>query len=258
LEKRIFIAKFLLPSPKTLPPGRIMSGELFRNRVVIGYVHASSRKSFAENFNDIKVDIYNLAEGGIDAVVVESYIDNEEAESLIESLSSIIKDVPKGVNYGSSALKSYEVAVSAGYDFIHADTFADSKENTGDALARELYELKGTSGKPLLVKLKPHHEHAGYRSLEEVAERSIELGADALAVWGKGGTPPYRDDIDRLFHLGRPVGPACGVTCRNVHKYLDPAADFFLASRAFRGGDSRSERINPDLVKSFMKKVKSL
>lgn len=256
-----------------------MISELFHTCLpVIGYVQLDALTESNFDYAQAKglLDTIHLKRGGIDAIVVENYLEPEMGsyasakskyfmENVCCKIKTVIKGTPLGINVlPADTAASFEIAERNDFDFVHADIYSDSVRSleTGRQIKADLEYVNksrksGIRHIPLIATIKPWHayELCSDEAIEQSAENAVEHGADALVVVGKKGHAPALHHLRGVRSAVRvPVGVGSGIHDTNIVNY-SKEADFFLASGFFKYNRRKTNPIDEDRVKILMEVV---
>lgn len=254
---------------------------------IIGMIHVDALPGTPKYSGSVKEIIENAlneasiyCKCGIDALMIENMHDvpylNRNVGSEITSLMSIILyeikkayKVPLGIQILAGANKeALSAANSAGADFIRAEGFvfahiADEGMFNSDAGEILRYRKQINADNVLVFTdiKKKHSSHsitADTDILETAKAAEFFLSDGVIVTGGATGKEPSLEEIKAVKkNLKIPVLAGSGITEKNVDQYIE-YCDALIIGSYFKKNGLWSNPIDPDRVRSFMKKVKVL
>ena len=232
----------------------------------IGMVHVGalpgtprSSQTVAELIRTAVQDVWTLAEGGCDAVLVENmhdapYLRREVGSEIVAAMTAVCRaindatDLPCGVQVLAGANEaSLAVALAAGCDFVRVEGFVFghvADEGWMDACAGPLLRYRKMIGAEHIaiwadVK-KKHAAHAATAdvSLAETVKAAEFFGADAIIVTGEatGRETSTADLASARGATKLPIVVGSGVTAENAAAMLQHADAVIVGSSLKSGG----------------------
>lgn len=225
-------------------------------------------------------EVWALAEGGCDAILVENmhdvpYLNRSVGPEVVASMTAICRavreatDLPCGVQILAGANEAaLAVAQAAGFDFIRAEGFVFghvADEGWIEACAGPLLRYRRQIGAESIaiwadVK-KKHAAHAVTAdvSLAETVEAAELCGADGVIVTGAatGKETSLKDLVAARGATKLPVVVGSGVTVENAASMLEWADALIVGSSLKKDGNWR-EAVDLERVKALSAVVRAV
>lgn len=254
---------------------------------IIGMVHVGALPGTPKNREDVEsiiskavFEAKTLEKHGVDAIMIENmhdrpYCNKRVGPEIVSAMTAVAcairKEVavPLGVQILAGANKeALSVALVAGFDFIRAEGFvfghlADEGWIESDAaeLLRYRKQIGAEHVKVFVDVKKKHSSHAVTNdvSIEETAKAAEFFLADGLIVTGSStGQKASIEDVKGVKGaVGIPVLIGSGICETNIHEYWE-LADGFIVGSALKYNSNWENDVDPDRVKSFVKRVRQL
>ena len=256
-------------------------------KALIGMVHVGALPgtpravlSVEELVKESLRDVWALAEGGCEAILVENmhdvpYLKREVGPEVVASMTAICRavreatDLPCGVQILAGANEAaLAVAQAAGFEFIRAEGFVFghvADEGWMEACAGPLLRYRrqiGAEGIAIWADVKKKHAaHAVTAdvSLAETVEAAELCGAEAVIVTGAGtGKETSTKDLVAARRAAKlPVVVGSGVTVENAASMLEWADALIVGSSLKKDGNWR-EAVDLERVKALSAVVRAV
>lgn len=230
------------------------------NKTIIGMVHVAALPGTPRNSKNVTEivlealrDALLLAEGGVDAIMIENmhdrpYLNRVAGPEIVSAMTAVAVelrrqiDLPLGIQILAGANKAaLAVALAAGFDFIRAEGFVFAHladEGWMESDAGELLRFRKQIGaehiKIFTDIKKKHSSHAVSAdvSIAETAKAAEFFLADGVIVTGAAtGEKTSIDEVKAVKQVVKiPVIIGSGVDARNIHEYIDFADAFIVGS----------------------------
>lgn len=230
------------------------------NKTIIGMVHVAalpgtpkSSKSINEIVSEALYDAELLAEGDVDAIMIENmhdrpYLNRVVGPEIVSAMTAVAVelrrhfDMPLGIQILAGANKAaLAVALAAGFNFIRAEGFvfghlADEGWMNSDAgeLLRYRKQIGAEHIKIFTDIKKKHSSHAVSAdvSIAETAKAAEFFLSDGVIVTGNAtGEKASVDEIKMVKTAVKiPVIIGSGIDAGNIHEYWDYADAFVVGS----------------------------
>lgn len=250
------------------------------NKAVIGCVHllplpgAPSYRGSVDEIYDVALsEAEALAQGGVDALIVENFRDAPFAAgsvtpatvaAMAAATSAIIRSVriPVGVAVlRNDAVAALSVAAATGASFIRVNVHvgvALTSQGVIEGNCHDTLRLRHDLGCDVRIFADAQVKHSkqlAYHTLEDELEE-LSPHCDGVIVSGKrtGKVASITDLSVAKRVSGRPVFVGTGVTADNVSTYFDEA-DGFVVGSYFKEKGVANNRIDPGRVAALMSKV---
>lgn len=220
-----------------------------------------------------------LADGGVDAFILENYGDapfypSRVPPHTVASMSVLAREVkarfnlPLGINVlrndGRAALA---VAAAVGCEFIRVNVYTGARLTDQGVLSGQAHhilrarKLLGSQVRVFADVAVKHSAPLAFRSLRDEVEDTVERGlADAVIVSGAAtGKPTSLEDLAMVAESARGVAvyAGSGVTAENVCEVLRHAAGVIVGTALKRDGITTNP-VDPVRVREFMAAVPPL
>ena len=255
-------------------------------KALIGMVHVGALPgtpravlSVEELVKEALRDVWALAEGGCEAILVENmhdipYLKREVGPEVVASMTAVCRaineatNLPCGVQVLAGANEAaLAVALAAGMDFVRAEGFVFghvADEGWMDACAGPLLRYRkqiGAEHIPVWADLKKKHAaHAMTAdvSLAETVKAAEFFGADAVIVTGEAtGRETSTADLSSARGATKlPVIVGSGVTAENAAAMLQHA-DAVVVGTALKKDGHWSGSVDLDRVKAVAAAVRA-
>ena len=256
-------------------------------KALIGMVHVGALPgtpravlSVEELVKEALRDVWALAEGGCEAILVENmhdipYLKREVGPEVVASMTAVCRaineatNLPCGVQVLAGANEAaLAVALAAGMDFVRAEGFVFghvADEGWMDACAGPLLRYRkqiGAEHIPVWADLKKKHAaHAMTAdvSLAETVKAAEFFGADAVIVTGEAtGRETSTADLSSARGATKlPVIVGSGVTAENAAAMLQHA-DAVVVGTALKKDGHWSGSVDLDRVKAVAAAVRAV
>lgn len=243
-----------------------MSRLNLRTKALVGMVHAGAlpgtpraSQSVDELVRAAVQEVWALAEGGCDAVLVENmhdvpYLNRTVGPEIVASMTAVCRaikeatDLPCGVQVLAGANEAaLAVALAAGLDFVRVEGFVFghvADEGWMDACAGPLLRYRRKIGaEHIAVWADVKKKHAAHAltsdvSLAETVKAAEFFGADAVIVTGEttGREASTADLVSARGATKLPVIVGSGVTAGNARVMLQHADAVIVGSALKRDG----------------------
>ncbi len=238
---------------------------------IIGVIHLKPLPgspcycSFEDAMGSALQDARALAEGGVDAIIIENYGDKpfmkEVGKETVAAMTAIALEVKRevGVPIGLNVLRNdafaaLAIAKAVKADFVRINQlFFSSLSSEGwiDGKAGEVMRYKKAIDCNAMVFADIAVKHAyHFISIEEYVENAERSLADALIVTGSAtGRPVSIDDLKKVKSLAKmPVLAGSGVNPDNIGEVLR-YADGVIVGTYFK----KNGRVDVDRVRKLVK-----
>lgn len=236
--------------------------------------------SVSEIVKKALADAQVLAEGGVDAIMLENmhdrpYLNRKVGPEIVAGMTAVAAALrretalPLGIQILAGANKeALAVAVASGIDFIRAEGFVFghlADEGMMNSDAGELLRYRNQIGAEQIqiyadIK-KKHSSHAVSAdvSIAETAKAAAFFLADGLVVTGNstGEKASVEDLIQVRKAVQLPVFIGSGITVENIGDYWN-LADGFIVGSSLKYNGSWENDVDPVRVKAFMQTVHTL
>ena len=256
-------------------------------KALIGMVHVGALPgtpravlSVEELVKEALRDVWALAEGGCEAILVENmhdvpYLKREVGPEVVASMTAVCRaineatNLPCGVQVLAGANEAaLTVALAAGMDFVRAEGFVFghvADEGWMDACAGPLLRYRkqiGAEHIPVWADLKKKHAaHAMTAdvSLAETVKAAEFFGADAVIVTGEAtGRETSTADLSSARGATKlPVIVGSGVTAENAASMLQHA-DAVIVGSALKKDGHWTAPVDLDRVKAVAAAVRAV
>jgi uncharacterized protein len=256
-------------------------------KALIGMVHVGALPgtpravlSVEELVKEALRDVWALAEGGCEAILVENmhdvpYLKREVGPEVVASMTAVCRaineatNLPCGVQVLAGANEAaLAVALAAGMDFVRAEGFVFghvADEGWMDACAGPLLRYRkqiGAEHIPVWADLKKKHAaHAMTAdvSLAETVKAAEFFGADAVIVTGEAtGRETSTADLSSARGATKlPVIVGSGVTAENAASMLQHA-DAVIVGSALKKDGHWTAPVDLDRVKAVAAAVRAV
>ena len=227
-------------------------------------------------FKDAKA----LAEGGVDAVMIENmhdrpYLNRKAGPEIIAAMTSVAcylrkeLNIPLGIQVLAGANnEALAVALAAGMDFIRAEGFVFghlADEGMMNSDAGELFRYRKQIGAEHIriytdIK-KKHSSHAisGDVSIAETAKAAEFFLSDGVIITGNAtGEKASPDDLKQVKQSVQiPLLIGSGITAENIGDYWE-LADGFIVGSSLKFNGKWGNDVDPNRVAAFIQVVKAL
>ncbi|MGE0020740.1 MAG: BtpA/SgcQ family protein [Draconibacterium sp.] len=230
------------------------------NKTIIGMVHVAALPGTPRNSKNVTEivlealrDALLLAEGGVDAIMIENmhdrpYLNRVVGPEIVSAMTAVAVELrrhirlPLGIQILAGTNKAaLAVALAAGFDFIRAEGFVFAHladEGWMDSDAGELLRFRKQIGaehiKIFTDIKKKHSSHAVSAdvSIAETAKTAEFFLSDGVIVTGAAtGEKTSIDEVKAVKQVVKiPVIIGSGVDARNIHEYFDFADAFIVGS----------------------------
>ncbi len=243
---------------------------------IIGVIHlpplpgSPNHRSWEECLESALRDARALAEGGVDAVIVENFGDmpflrkvGEETIACMTVIAWEVKEetgLPLGINVlRNDAKAAVAIAKAVGADFVRINQLfyaSLSPEGWLEGEAGEVMRFKRAIGCEAMifadVRVKHAHHFVGVRDYLENAERCL---VDAVIVTGEAtGKPVSVEELKEVRRYAKmPVLVGSGVTPNNL-KTIFPYCDGVIVGTYFK----RRGRVDVERVRRLVEERNSL
>lgn len=250
-------------------------------------VHIGALPGTPKNSANIKTiisqavsDAAILQQVGVDAIMIENmhdrpYLNKDVGPEIIASMAAVAASLktrihlPLGIQILAGANKeALAVALAADFDFIRAEGFvfghlADEGWINSDAgeLLRYRKQIGAEHIQVFTDIKKKHSSHAISNdiSVEETAKAAEFFLSDGVIVTGSAtGEKASIEEVKAVKNSVQiPVIIGSGINENNISEYWDFADAFVVGSSLKFDGDWEND-VDPDRVKSFIRKIKQL
>lgn len=257
------------------------------NKTIIGMVHVAAlpgtprnSENIAEIVSEALRDALLLAEGGVDAIMIENmhdrpYLNRISGPEIVSAMTAVAVELrrnirlPLGIQILAGANKAaLAVALAAGFDFIRAEGFVFghlADEGWMDSDAGELLRFRKQIGaehiKIFTDIKKKHSSHAVSAdvSIAETAKAAEFFLSDGVIVTGAAtGEKASVDEVKEVKQAVKvPVIIGSGIDAGNIHEYLD-FADAFIVGSSLKIDGNWENPVDPERVRNLMLKVNQL
>lgn len=255
-------------------------------KALIGMVHVGAlpgtprgERTVEELVRAAVQEVWTLAEGGCDAVLVENmhdvpYLRREVGPEVVAAMTAICRavneatDLPCGVQILAGANEAaLAVALAAGLDFVRVEGFVFghvADEGWMDACAGPLLRYRRQIGAGhIAVWADVKKKHAAHALTADVSLAETVRAADFFAVDGvivtgeaTGRETSFDDLAAARGATGLPVVVGSGVTAENVASML-AQADAVIVGSALKAGGHWSAPVDLERVKVLAAAVRS-
>ncbi len=220
-----------------------------------------------------------LVENGVDALLIENMHDvpylKRKAGPEVVSMMSLIghamkqeSGLPVGIQILAGANKeALAVAYAADLDFIRAEAFVfahTADEGIMESDAGELLRYRKQIGAENIAVFtdirKKHASHALTADLdirEHVSAARFFLSDGVIITGAHTGIQPDVEELRAVQNMDIPILIGSGLTVDNMETFF-PLADAFIIGSHFKYEGKWQNPPDPDRVKTFMNKVKTL
>ncbi|WP_318615491.1 BtpA/SgcQ family protein [Sporosarcina sp. YIM B06819] len=229
---------------------------------IMAMIHLKG-ESDEEKIEIAKLEIDQLIENGIDAVIIENYFGTPE---VVEEVLSYVYQERKNIVYGVNVLdddkKAFELAVKYDVKFIQLDSVAGHLELEADAAFHEwITKARKQTTAFILggVRFK-YQPYLSGRSLEEDLKIGMDR-CDAIVVTGEG--TGLETDITKIKEFRRimghdfPLVVGAGITADNLDNQLD-LVDAAIVGSYLKDTYNDSGNVCVNHVRHFMNEVKKV
>lgn len=221
--------------------------------------------SAEEKFDRALRETVMLAEGGVDAVIVENYFgDSDDVRRVLEAITE--SSGPKPPVVGLNVLRDHELAFELAQEFpvgfVQIDSVAGHLEVASDVeYAERLAELRAASSALVFggVRFKYQPVLSGRTESEDLALG--KLRSDAIVVTGDG--TGIETDLDKIMRFRNeltgayPLIVGAGVTAENVDEQLR-YADAVIVGSFLKDTYQDTGVVDPEHVERFMAAVQAV
>jgi membrane complex biogenesis BtpA family protein len=257
------------------------------NKTIIGMVHVEALPGTPRNsksVNEIVAEAFRdavvLAEGGVDAIMIENmhdrpYLNRNAGPEIISAMTAVAVELrrnfglPLGIQILAGANKAaLATAIAAGFDFIRAEGFvfghlADEGWMNSDAgeLLRYRKQIGAEQIKVFTDIKKKHSAHAVSAdvSVAETAKAAAFFLSDGVIVTGTATAEKASvDEVKAVKHAVKiPVIIGSGIDAGNIHEYWD-FADAFIVGSSLKTDGRWENKVDKTRVETLMQKVTRL
>lgn len=257
------------------------------NKTIIGMVHVAAlpgTPKHTKSVNGIIVEALQdaelLAEGGVDAIMIENmhdrpYLNRAVGPEIVSAMTAVAVELrrrielPMGIQILAGANKStLAVALAAGFDFIRAEGFvfghlADEGWMNSDAgeLLRYRKQIGAEHIKIFTDIKKKHSSHAVSVdvSVAETAKAAEFFLSDGVIVTGNAtGEKASVDEVKMVKTAVKiPVIIGSGIDAGNIHEYWD-FADAFIVGSSLKTEGNWENPVDINRVRELVRKVKNV
>lgn len=216
-----------------------------------------------EKIEKAKLEIDQLIDNGVDAVIVENYYGNaKHVEEVLDYIQKERTDIIYGVNVLEDDQKGFELAQKYGAKFIQLDSVAGHLPVEDDAKFHEfITKMREESNVYVLggVRFK-YQPYLSGRTLEE----DLKIGmtrCDAIVVTGEA--TGIETDINKIKEFREIVGEdfplivGAGLTAENCATHL-AVTEAAVVGSCLKDTYTDDGDVSPEHTREFMDKVKSL
>ena len=209
-----------------------------------------------------KREIEIFAANGINGLLVENYFCTpEQAEMVLEYLSSLHCGVPIGINLLGNDKLNFRLAQKYACDFMQLDSVSghltpEDDIDFGNFIQQERSALKAKIIGGVRFKYQPYKSG---RTLEEDMQIAL-MRCDAIAVTGDLTGQETNIDKIKSFRALLPKTPlivAAGTTPQNIKEQL-AIGDACIVGSYFKEEHNVENAVNEHYVREFMEKIKQV
>lgn len=229
---------------------------------IMAMIHLKG-ESAEEKIEIAKLEIDQLIENGIDAVIIENYFGTPEVvEKVLNYIYQERKNIVYGVNVLDDDKKAFELAVKYDVKFIQLDSVAGHLELEADAAFHDwITNARKETAAFILggVRFK-YQPYLSGRSLEEDLKIGMDR-CDAIVVTGEG--TGLETDITKIKEFRRimgndfPLVVGAGITADNLDDQLD-VADAAIVGSYLKDTYKDNGNVSVEHVRHFMNEVKKV
>ena len=221
-------------------------------------------------------DARALERGGVDAILVENYMDYPfkirvdalEVAAMTKVVNEVIRNVSVDVGVSllrNSAPEAVAVALATGAKFVRSNQWcwtSDAPEGLLTPVAREALDLMKAFGKKVEVFADVRVKHASPISGRSLCEEARDLGGRCRADWlvvsgsatGEAPDPGLLDEVKACSK--RPVTVGSGVTPENVASFRK--ADAIIVGTYFKKDGVVENPVDEERVRRLVETVRTL
>lgn len=239
-----------------------------------------SRYPIGKIIENALLDGRRLAEGGVDAVMIENmhdrpYLKRSVGPEIVSAMAAVAValrnefTIPLGIQILAGANReALSVALAANFDFIRAEGFvfghlADEGSMNSDAaeLLRYRKQIGAEQIKIYTDIKKKHSSHAitADVSIDETAKAADFFMSDGVIVTGNStGIQASLVEVKQVKQAVKiPVLIGSGICAANIENYW-PTADAFIVGSSLKHGGNWENDVDKKRVENFMKTVQRL
>lgn len=262
--------------------------QLFGSRLaVVGMIHLqalpgtpSHRHSMSQILDQARYEAQAYIEGGVDAVMIENmhdrpYLKGQVGPEIVAAMTAAacaVREIfsrPCGIQVLAGANEAaLAVALAAGFDFIRAEGFVFAHvadEGLIESSAASLLRARKAWGAEhirIFTDIKKKHSSHAITSdvgIAETAHAAEFFCSDGIILSGvTTGDPVNLQELSEARAATKlPVLIGSGATLENLDSYFEQASALIVGSHFKRDG-SWNQPIDPERVKSFMRRVVEL
>lgn len=229
---------------------------------ILAMIHLKG-ESNEEKFEKAKLEIDQLIENGIDAVIIENYFGpSEVVEEVLNYIYQERKNILYGVNVLDDDKKAFELAVKYDAKFIQLDSVAGHLELEDDRKFHDwITEARKQTNAYVLggVRFK-YQPYLSGRSLEEDLKIGMDR-CDAIVVTGDG--TGLETDITKIKEfrgiMGNdfPLIVGAGITADNLYRQLE-VVDAAIVGSYLKDTFKDDGNVSVENVRHFVGEVKKV
>ncbi len=257
------------------------------NKSIIGMVHVAALPGTPRNTAGIAEivsaalrDALLLAEGGVDAIMIENmhdmpYLNRTAGPEIVSAMTAVAVELrrkialPLGIQILAGANKAaLAVALAAGFNFIRAEGFVFghlADEGWMNSDAGELLRFRkqiGAEHIQIFTDIKKKHaSHAVTTdvTITETAKAAAFFLSDGVIVTGTAtGEKALVEEVKAVkLSVKIPVIVGSGIDERNIHEYWD-MADAFIVGSSMKEHGKWENPVDPERVRNLVLKVNQL
>lgn len=256
------------------------------NKTIIGMVHVAALPGTPQNSKNINEivseairDAELLAEGGVDAIMIENmhdrpYLNRVAGPEIVSAITAVAVELrrkialPLGIQILAGANKAaLAVALAAGFDFIRAEGFVFghlADEGWINSDAGELLRYRKQIGAEHIIIFtdikKKHSSHAVSAdvSIAETAKAAEFFLSDGVIVTGTAtGEKASVEEVKAVrAAVNTSVIIGSGIDAQNVHEYWD-FADAFIVGSSLKINGNWENPVDLNRVRELVSRVKN-
>lgn len=257
------------------------------NKSIIGMVHVAALPGTPQNSAGIAEivdaalrDALLLAEGGVDAIMIENmhdrpYLNRTSGPEIVSAMTAVAVELrrkivlPLGIQILAGANKAaMAVALAAGFNFIRAEGFvfghlADEGWMNSDAgeLLRYRKQIGAEHIKIFTDIKKKHASHAVSAdvSIADTAKAAEFFLSDGVIVTGTAtGEKALVEEVKAVkLSVKIPVIVGSGIDERNIHEYWD-MADAFIVGSSMKEHGKWENPVDLNRARELVRAVKNM
>lgn len=258
--------------------------EMKLNKTIIGMIHVAALPGTPLNSAGIEeivaatlVDAEMLAEGGVNAIMIENmhdrpYLNRTAGPEIVSAMTAIALELhrkinlPLGIQILAGANKAaLAVAMSAGFDFIRAEGFvfghlADEGWMNSDSgeLLRYRKQIGAENIKIFTDIKKKHSSHAisADISIAENAKAAEFFLSDGVIITGTAtGNKASVEEVKAVKQAVKiPVIIGSGIDAGNIHEYWD-FADAFIVGSSLKIDGNWENPVDLNRVRELVRRI---